>query len=115
MPKSSFPTGKRLFLGQFSPAHWLVLTLFFLAAGPVAAQENVCKISHGLRVVIGQMQVELAAVNADTLRLSVAGDPTTEPAASTFLADSHDVSAVAWKRVEGQRGYLPLLPLSKWL
>jgi alpha-glucosidase len=102
MPKSSSHTGNRLFLRQFSPAQWLVLTVFFLVAGPVAAQENVSQTPQGLRVAIGQAQVELAVVNADTLRLSVAGDPAVGPAPSTFLADTNGVNAVAWKRVEVQ-------------
>ena len=77
--------------GNVSPAS--------LAAGPARMEAT----SRGLLFHFDQATVELAGVNPDTLRLSVATGGDSVPAPSSFLACPQPESPVKWQRVnEGE-------------
>jgi len=76
----------------------LLLAVVFLASARLPAQESIEQTSNGFRIKVGEAQVELAAVSADILRLSVAGDGKVDVAESTFLAP-RPPGNVNWSRV----------------
>lgn len=78
----------------------LLLGLVLAAANAVALPENVEKTPYGLRIKLGQVQAELASVNAEAMRLSVASNGAPKPAASSFLATNSSARPAAWSVVQ---------------
>lgn len=68
-----------------------------------SAPDNVQTEPNGLLIHLGPAQVEMAAINTNTFRLSVAvnGPPAISP--STFLADTTNVSFGEWHKVRRHR------------
>jgi alpha-glucosidase len=77
-----------------------VLLLALLGAGWVRAQDNVEKTEWGWLIKLGPAQVELAAVNADTLRLSVASNGAPAVASSSSFLTAPVSHHAEWRRVK---------------
>ena len=81
--------------------HLLLLGLIFsTGVNPAQGQENVETLQQGLLIKFGQVQVELAAVAPDALRLSVAHDESPHFIPSTFLADTNMDGSIVWQAVK---------------
>lgn len=87
--------------GRFGARMFQKILILLLAArmdGHAAgAPKNVEETGDGLLIHFGTAQVELAAVNSNTLRLSVSLDGPPHPAASTFLATGSADHSVSWQ------------------
>ena len=74
-----------------------------VAGNAVSAPGNVEKTSNGVLIQVGQEQVELAAANTNTFRLSIVPSDTTWATSSTFLADTNADNPVAWQMAKHRR------------
>lgn len=79
------------------------ICLLAAAGMAVGAPINVEKTSDGLLIHLNPVQVELAAANTNTFRLSVSLNGPPQAAPSTFLAETDFDNAVPWQEV-GEHG-----------
>ncbi|HUE37336.1 MAG TPA: glycoside hydrolase family 31 protein, partial [Candidatus Acidoferrum sp.] len=81
----------------------IYVSVVAVAGNAVSAPDNVEKNSNGLLIHLGQEQVELAAANTNTFRLSIFPAGTTWATSSTFLADTNADNPVAWQMAKHRR------------
>ena len=74
-----------------------------MALPALCAPQNVQQEPGGLLISLGQAQVELAAVNTNTFRLSVALNGAPEVVPSTFLVDSTNATFTGWHEIRRHR------------
>jgi alpha-glucosidase len=74
-----------------------------MASHARCAPDDVQTEPAGLLIHLGEAQVELACVNTNTFRLSVAVNGTPEVAPSTFLNDTTNVPFSGWREVKAHR------------
>jgi alpha-glucosidase len=89
--------------------HWglfgLVLAALFVVHAAQAQDAIYQKTDHGIRVKVGEAQVELAAETPTALRLSISYKGTPTPASSIFLADQAGQIPVTWEPIQ-QAGFV---------